>query len=170
MQDCACGFADDSVRLTEVTARSALAVSAIADLLRSDHDLARRPSDGRWSAIEYGAHVRDVLITIRDRTVVGLVEDDPTFTPMYRDQRIELGLYAADTGVAVATEIEAAQTMLARMFTQIDAAGLERTVRYGFPDPIHTTVGWMAKQAVHESEHHLADIAENLRGLAAHQP
>lgn len=46
----------------------------------------RRPSPDRWSANEYAAHVRDVLLTIRDRLVIGLVEDNPRFKPVYRDE------------------------------------------------------------------------------------
>lgn len=164
MQYCECGFTDASIAFGDVGSRSQAATSGIADLLRAHEQRAgERPSPQRWSALEYGAHVRDVLVTIRDRMVVGLVEDDPSFTPMYRDERISLGLYADDAAGAIADEVETVQAMFARVFGRLDADALARPVRYGSPDPIETTVGWMGKQAVHECEHHLDDIRENLR-------
>ncbi len=39
---------------------------------------------------------------------------------------------------------------------------LDRIVHYGFPDLLRRTLLWMAQQVVHETEHHLADITENL--------
>ena len=166
MQYCECGFTDESIRAEAVPTRLSAAVGAITEALRDDA-VSRRPGDGRWSALEYAAHVRDVLITIRDRTVVGLVQDDPTFAPMYRDQRVDLGLYAGDDAASVATELASVASLFTRTFRQIEPLDLERPVRYGFPEPIHTTIGWMAKQAVHEAEHHLADIEENRRLLGA---
>src|SRR5712691_6350248 len=49
-----------------------------------------RPEEGVWSALEYACHVRDVFLVQRDRLYTALVEDTPTFTPMYRDQRVTL--------------------------------------------------------------------------------
>ena len=72
-------------------------------------------------------------------------------------------MVATDSAAVVADEINAAQTIFARLYLQIDPTSLDRPVRYGSPDAIETTIGWMAKQAVHETEHHLADICENLR-------
>ena len=46
--------------------------------------------------LEYGAHVRDVLLVLRDRFVVGVVADNPGFTPMYRDERVDLGMYGGE--------------------------------------------------------------------------
>ena len=40
-------------------------------------------------------HVRDVFLVQRDRLYTALVEDTPTFTPMYRDQRVTLARYNA---------------------------------------------------------------------------
>jgi hypothetical protein len=103
-----------------------------------------------------------VFLTIRDRLVIGLVEDDPGFKPMYRDERVDRGLYASDTPADVANELDSAMAMFVRLFEAIDDGQLDRTVRYGFPDPQPRTLRWMGVQAVHESEHHHADIVENL--------
>ncbi len=121
----------------------------------------QHPSPDRWSALEYAAHVRDVLLLLHGRVVTGLVEDNPTFAPLYREERVALGLYRADTAEAISGELASARAMFVRLFTQLTPESLERPVHYGFPDPAPRTIGWMGKQAVHEIEHHLADMHEN---------
>ena len=161
MDTCTCGFDDRSVAIDEIDDRSSRGVAEIIAILRADPTTVQRPAPDRWSALEYAAHVRDVLLLLRDRTVIGLVEDNPTFAPLYRDERIQLALYRADTPAGIATELDAARTMFVRLFGELDAVSLERPVRYGHPDPTTRTVGWMGKQAVHEVEHHLDDIRRN---------
>jgi hypothetical protein len=151
----------------EIGARIAAGTARIAELLAgAPADAAVRPAPGRWSAMEYAGHVRDVLTMLRDRVVLGIVEDNPSFKPMYRDERVDLGLYAADTIDDLAGELAVATAMFTRLFASVDAAGLERPVQYGFPNPAQRTVLWMGQQAVHEVEHHGDDVAENLRLVA----
>jgi DinB superfamily len=158
-----CGFAWVRVGCAEIGLRAVAAARQIANVIVANADLALvRPTPERWSALEYAAHVRDVFLTIRDRLVIGLVEDEPGFKPMYRDERISLGLYSSDTAVDVAAEVVAAANMLTRLLEAIDQQQLDRVVQYGFPDPLPRTLLWMGQQAVHESEHHLADITENV--------
>src|SRR4030095_17102489 len=57
--------------------------------------LRTRPEEGVWSALEYACHVRDVFLVQRDRLYTALVEDTPTFTPMYGEQRVTLACYNA---------------------------------------------------------------------------
>ena len=82
----------------------------IADLLAGAPDRTDvHPAPQRWTATEYGAHVRDVLLNLRDRLVVGLIEDRPTFTAMYRDERVTMGLYRPDTADAVRSRVACGQ-------------------------------------------------------------
>jgi DinB superfamily len=165
---CDCGFNDDSVRVAEVGDRVVAGAADLVSLMQSTPALvSQRPDAGRWSALEYAAHVRDVLLTIRDRVVIGLVEDRPGFKPMYRDERVNLGLYGADGLDDVTADLVAVSVMFKRLFSAVDPASLDRAVLYGFPNPDVRTVGWMGCQAVHEIEHHTADVRENLRLLAA---
>ncbi len=162
MNICDCGFNDDSVQRADIPDRVRLGVSSMGALLRAaPENSMERPSPNRWSMIEYAAHVRDVMLTMRDRLVIGLVEDNPSFKPLYRDQRIDLGLYRSDTSEAVVSETEAAAEMFIRLFTEIEPNLLGRPVQYGSPDPQNRTLEWMGKQVVHELEHHLDDIREN---------
>jgi DinB superfamily len=162
-----CGFAWETVSREEIARRVDAGTATIAGLLAGDPDRAGvRPWPQRWSAIEYAAHVRDVLITLRDRLVIGLVEDVPSFKPMYREERVDLGLYGSDTVEAVAVELRAAAAMFIRLFDAIDPQELTRSVHYGFPKPALRSLLWMGQQAVHEVEHHSSDIAEDLRQVA----
>lgn len=159
-----CGFDFEKVGRDDVGPRVATAVESIAALLTDEPKVCHvRPSEQRWSMLEYGAHVRDVLLTIRDRLVIGLVEDDPGFNPMYRDERIDLGLYSDDSPAAVVPELDAAMSMFVRLFEAIEPKLLSRQVQYGSPNPQPRTLLWMGLQAIHESEHHLTDIRENLQ-------
>lgn len=163
-----CGYVWDDVPVALVTPRTLAGTKAIVGLLQANPDLAlRRPLPRRWSMVEYGAHVRDVMLTVRDRLVIGIVEDDPGFKPAYREERVDLGLYATDTAEAVSRELDASATMLTRLFDAIDPALLGRTVQYGFPDPIQRTLVWMGQQVVHEVEHHLGDMEVDLQLLTA---
>ena len=56
--------------------------------------LRTRP-EGRVVCTRIRCHVRDVFLVQRDRLYTALVEDTPTFTPMYRDQRVTLARYNA---------------------------------------------------------------------------
>ena len=162
-----CGFVWDDVPDTEVAPRIRAGTELLGRLLRNTPDVANaRPTPDRWSMLEYGAHVRDVLLVLRDRFVVGVVVDNPGFTPMYRDERVDLGMYGRDDPQAVAAEIEVAAGLLVRMIESLSPAQLDRTCQYGFPGPSTRTLRWMAAQAVHEVEHHLDDVEENLKLVA----
>jgi DinB superfamily len=162
-----CGFAWDEVDRDEIAGRVDAGTADIAALIVADPERsAVRPSPQRWSATQYAAHVRDVLNTIRDRLVIGLVEDDPTFNAMYRDERVTLGLYDGDPAPAVADELRSATASFIRLFGAVDPGQLGRPVQYGVPTPTRRTLLWMGQQAVHEVEHHRDDIIENLRPLA----
>jgi hypothetical protein len=158
-----CGFDFDMVPRDDIARRVKAGVREAADVVAGEPSISLlRPDADRWSAVEYTAHVRDVLLTIRDRLVIGLVEDNPGFKPLYRDERLSFGLYRRDTADDVAVELRAAGSMFARLFDEIDPRLLTRPVQYGFPDPLPRTLLWMGRQAVHEVEHHLGDIHENL--------
>ena len=163
-----CGYVWDEVSREAIILRVPDGCQAIVSLLEAEPVRSVvRPSPERWSMLEYAAHVRDVMLSVRDRLVVGIVEDDPGFKPMYREERVDLGLYSADSAAEVAREVDAAGAMLGRLFAAIDPALLGRTVQYGFPDPIQRTLLWMGQQVVHEVEHHLGDIEQDLRLLSA---
>ena len=162
-----CGFVWDEVPDGEVAPRIRAGADKLARLLRTAPDVAStRPTADRWSMVEYGAHVRDVMLVVRDRFVVAVVADNPAFTPMYRDERVELGMYQAEEPATVAAELEVAAALLVRLLDALAPEQLNRTCQYGYPGPSTRTLRWMAAQAVHEVEHHCRDVEENLTLVA----
>jgi hypothetical protein len=162
-----CGFVWEDVADAEVASRIRAGTDMLARLLRNAPDVANtRPTPDRWSMLEYGAHVRDVMLVLRDRFVVGVVTDNPGFTPMYRDERVDLGMYMREDPIALAAELEAAAALLVRMLQALSPEQFDRTCQYGYPGPSTRTLRWMAAQAVHEVEHHLGDVEQNLTLVA----
>jgi hypothetical protein len=159
-----CGFVWVHVPAGDVGTRVTTATRALAAALRtaSPESAARRPAADVWSALEYGAHVRDVLTNLRDRVVVGLAEDTPSFKPLYRDLRVDAGLYRDEHPEVVAMELELAGELFARTIATLTDDQLARPVIYPYPADRTRTVLWMARQVVHEVEHHLGDVERDL--------
>jgi hypothetical protein len=154
-----CGFEWDAVTAGEIHRRLGAAVDGFRQVLGGDDAaLARRPAPDVWSVIEYGCHVRDVMLNLRDRIVLGLAEDNPTPHAMFTDVRIALGLYEDEQAARLAEEISVAAGLLARTIVALDDEQLARPIFYGWPRPATRTLQWVAAQALHEAEHHLDDI------------
>src|SRR6185436_16107921 len=81
-----------------------------------DAALRRRPAPEVWSALEYACHVRDVLLVQRDRIYVSLVEDTPSFPPMYREERVGFARYNEQAPATVADQVDVASDLIAAAF------------------------------------------------------
>jgi hypothetical protein len=153
-----CGFAWDAVEPTEVPGRVELGVEGLRSVLLDESaNPTARPEPSVWSALEYAGHVRDVLFNLRDRLVLGAVEDNPVAKPLHGAPRIELGLYGLDTPEQVAADLAVAGSLFARTVRRLSPELLARPMFYPYPVAATRTVGWVAAQALHEVEHHLTD-------------
>ena len=77
-----CGMRTGDVARSELGPAILLASDRWGDLLASSAgagEWRRRPSALAWSALEYGAHVRDVLALFGRRVAQAIVDDDPDF-------------------------------------------------------------------------------------------
>lgn len=117
-----------------------------------------RPEPGVWSALEYACHVRDVLLVQRERVIRALVDDVPTFPPMYREERVALAGYADEDPAGVLAGLGVAADLLARVVDRLGPADLARRCVYSFPGPAERTLLWVGRHTVHEAHHHLADV------------
>jgi hypothetical protein len=154
-----CGFVWDAVTLPQVRARMAPASTRLAAIFASPAvDLRRRPFPDVWSPVEYGAHVRDVLLNLRDRIIVGLAEDNPSPKPMYGALRVDLGLYQVSSPTDLSLDLASASRLFDQTVAVLSTADGERPIFYGWPRPATRTLCWVAAQALHEVEHHLADV------------
>jgi hypothetical protein len=132
---------------------------AMARLLRSGSPTVRiRPAAEVWSPLGYGCHMRDVALMQRDRLYVALVEDEPSFKPMYREQRVAFDRYDDQNPIAVADQLVMGIDLFAHALEGLDAEQWLRPLVYGFPDPSVRTVEWMAHHTLHEVVHHLVDV------------
>ena len=160
-----CGFSWEAFN-AEVVAGRLLAEATFlnAELRGGGDDLDRRLSSEHWSAREYAGHVRDVLIAVRDRMVTASIIDHPTGQPIYREERVALGLYAREDAGELGNAILVAATALARTVEALAATASSRSMRYGSVPPFDfdADLGWVAQQGLHELAHHRGDIAAAL--------
>jgi len=129
----------------------------------TDVHVTRRTPD-EWSPLEYACHARDVLLMQRDRLYVALVEDEPSFKPMYRDRRVAFDRYDQQQPEVVAAQLAMAGAMTAYAFDGLDDAQWERTLIYNFPEPSRRDVTWVAHHTLHEVVHHRDDVDRILEG------
>ena len=132
-----------------------------------DAALRTRPEAGVWSALEYACHVRDVFLMQRERLYTALVEDKPSFVPMYRDERPTLARYNDQAPEDVVAQLTMAAHLLAQSFRMLAPAQLERLCIYNFPEPAERPLLWVGRHCVHEGEHHLHDVKEVLGRVRA---
>jgi hypothetical protein len=160
-----CGFEWDAIGSADVAPRLTAAAYGMAHVLGAkDALVTTRPDADRWSAMEYGAHVRDVVINIRDRIFVALAEENPVTKPMYRELRVPF--YKDETPGGVVDELTMAVALFVRTFTALGDAQLDRTLVYAYPRDASRSVLWVGAQALHEAEHHLGDARENITVLS----
>jgi hypothetical protein len=164
-----CGFEWSALSAQEVIDRLGAVPAGFDRALagRRAEAVRARPDPQVWSAGEYVAHVRDVLLNLRDRIVVGLAEDNPTPKPMFADVRIRTGMYALDEVETLPGEVAVAAGLLAKTVGALSEAELARPIFYPWPVPTTRTLLWVAAQALHEAEHHLGDVEAVLASPSA---
>lgn len=102
-----CGLDRDGIGPNEIIPRINSGLSDFCEVLSSESpELTRRPAPNVWSVLEYCAHIRDVLLNQREGLVVELVEDQPVKQRMYREERVNMGMYATETSHEVIQGIE----------------------------------------------------------------
>ena len=134
-------------------------------LLPTDPDdlLRRRPDATTWSALEYAAHVRDVIALWGGALHKVLTEDRPVVPspdPSIADEAAAAADYNALDPTVTADELAANADRMARKVASIGADEWERVIVVG--DEEMTALGVVRKVA-HEGAHHLLDIGRSLR-------
>jgi hypothetical protein len=164
MDQCAeCGFEYDLDAATSAGGDIVVGAAQLATMLHDDRgDLRRHVRPETWSPLEYGCHVRDVLLVQRERVLAARRVDRPTFEPMGRDERAEHDGYAHQDPEAVARQLTDAATMFANVLAQLDPEDWGRVVVYGYPARLERSLRWVAVHTVHEVRHHLLDVRRQL--------
>ena len=81
-------------------------------------DAARRPRPDKWSPLEYGCHVRDVLRLYDYRLGLMLTEDDPLYPNWDQDETAIADRYDTQDPATVAAELAAAAEAMAARFAR----------------------------------------------------
>jgi hypothetical protein len=124
---------------------------------------ALRPTDDRWSALEYGCHVRDVFRIYRFRLGLMLDHDGPSFPNWDQDASAVTDRYDEQDPATVAAEIISSAEALAERFDDVGDDDWDRT---GFrSDGAVFTIDTFARYMIHDPIHHLVDVDLGLRLL-----
>ncbi|GAC1603976.1 MAG: DinB family protein [Acidimicrobiales bacterium] len=152
-----CGFVFEDEPGDQLGARLRAVAAGYSSVLDSydAETLGVRARPDVWSPLEYACHLRDVLWNIRDRILLALVEDRPTFAPIHREERVTLARYAGETPGSVATGIACGADLLGWL---IEGLTPSQMARGGLYAGIDRDSLWMGRQALHEAVHHLNDV------------
>lgn len=156
-----CGFVYDEGAFASAAASIRSGVDEVAAVLRSrgSSSASVRPAPGVWSPVEYGCHLRDVLLVQRERGILALVsKEPPSLAPMSRDERVALEGYGSSSAEDVARQLVDAAALFTNVLDRLDGEGWSRTLRYNDPVERVRTLRWLAVHTLHEVQHHLADV------------
>ncbi|MGH3489625.1 MAG: DinB family protein [Actinopolymorphaceae bacterium] len=154
-----CGFSDDLDQATEAGPSIRAGAADFATVLRrTDVDVATRPAPAVWSPLEYGCHLRDVLLVQRERVLQARRTHQPAPAPMGRDERADHDGYTDQDPADVARQLTDAALMFAHVLSRLDPVEWERTLVYNYPEPTVRSLRWVAVHTLHEVRHHLLDV------------
>jgi L-amino acid N-acyltransferase YncA len=154
-----CGFTYDMATAEHAGAAIVAGVADVASaLLAPGADPTRRRRADIWSPLEYGCHLRDVLLVQRERVLEARRAVTPGFSPMGRDERVEHDGYADQDPGDVARQLGDAAALFANVLARLGPGDWDRTVIYNYPQPAERPLRWVAAHTVHEVVHHTLDI------------
>ena len=158
-----CGFDYD---LAQAPASGPAIIDGVAEVTgllgAAGEDLRARQQPSVWSSLEYGCHLRDVLLVQRERVLAARRMDRPTFDPMGRDERVEHDGYAEQKPADVARQLRHAAHLFANVLGRLGPEDWDRNVSYNYPKPLERSLRWVAVHTVHEVRHHLLDVRRQL--------
>ncbi|MGH2756746.1 MAG: DinB family protein [Actinomycetota bacterium] len=126
------------------------------DALLAHPDVRQRPSDDRWSGLEYACHVRDVFRLYDSRLQMMLDQDDPRYPNWDQDASAVEGRYAEQDPARVVAELQEAAEAIARRFERVTGEQWDRTGTRS--DGARFTVESFARYLIHDPVHHVDDV------------
>ena len=151
-----CRFDTSSVSLAGLPGLIGANAAGWQEVLSGSGDLAARPAPDRWSALEYGCHVRDVFRLYDYRLSLMLSQDDPLFPNWDQDETAVAERYDAQDPVTVAAELAEAAGAIAARFAVVEPGQLARPGRRS--DGARFTVETFGRYFIHDPVHHLWDV------------
>lgn len=158
-----CGFAYDLRRAATAGEEIRAQVAEIVAILRDNTiDVRSRRHPGLWSPLEYGCHVRDVLLVQRERVLAARRVDGVDCASMGRDERVEHDGYSEQDPTDVARQLADAATLFSNVLARLTTEAWDRTVVYHYPESNARSLRWVAVHTAHEARHHLLDIRRQI--------
>ena len=166
-----CGFTYDLAQAVAVPEDIREQIGEVVAILRDpDVDLRSRRQPSVWSPLEYGCHLRDMLLVQRERVLAARRMDRLDCTPMGRDERVEHDGYDEQEPEDVARQLADAVQLFGNVLTRLGADDWDRTVVYHYPETRERSLRWVAVHTLHEARHHLFDIRRQVWSGQARQP
>jgi hypothetical protein len=151
-----CGFDTSAFPREAVADILTTNASAWQEQLTGPGDVRTRPAPGKWSALEYGCHVRDVFRLYDYRLGLMLTQDDPLYPNWDQDETAIADRYAEQVPAEVAAELAEAAATLASNFDSLTGDQWDRKGRRS--DGASFTVETFARYFIHDPIHHLYDV------------
>jgi len=164
-----CGYDAPSFDRSELGAKVRSSAASWRQLLGRGDLVSERPPvpagvEPRWSAVEYGAHCRDVWRLFGGRFEQMLRDDNPVFRNWDQNAAaIDEQYHLADSRT-VAYELAVAAGKVADLLDHLDDNEWERTG--GRSDGPQFTIESMARYGLHDVVHHLWDAEQGLTALS----
>lgn len=153
-----CGFESAAPVRAELAALIDGTAEDWLSVLRSsdDDELRVRPSEDRWSRLEYACHVRDVFRLASFRIGLMLDEDDPMFANWDQDATAIDDRYGEQDPAEVAPQLLAAGRAVAATLNGLDTPAWDCPGSRS--DGARFDVESFARYIAHDARHHLRDV------------
>ena len=165
-----CGLRASSIPRRELGRAIQLQAELWASLLHvaGGASLRRRAIPGRWSALEYGAHVRYVLVVFSHRIADAAMGTNPDFGWWDHEAAAVADRYNEQDPCSVAAELEAAAELLVGIIARLDSPCWEYTATRRGSELF--SVDGLVRFALHEAHHHRVDAEASLGPGAGARP
>jgi len=151
-----CGLDTRSFDREAIAGMIRVNAAAWPDVLAPADAARRRPAPEKWSALEYGCHVRDVLRLYDQRLEMMLSQDGPRYPNWDQDATAVADRYGEQDPAVVAAELGQAAEAIATRFESVAGDQWLRTGLRG--DGAHFTVETFGRYFIHDPVHHLYDV------------
>ncbi|OBJ35810.1 hypothetical protein A5621_16755, partial [Mycobacterium colombiense] len=138
------------------------AAEVVVLLCNSGAGVRQRARPDVWSPLEYGCHLRDVLLVQRERVLAARRVNSADCASMGREERAEHDGYNEQDPLEVARQLTDAAMLFSNVLARLSADDWERTVVYHYPETSERSLRWVAVHTAHELQHHLLDIRRQL--------
>lgn len=163
-----CGFDASKIEPESVAGRVRANAAAWRAALGRGDIVGRRPpvppgQPPQWSALEYGAHVRDVYALAADRLTLMLKKKHPTFADWDQDATAIEDDYRGQDANKISYDLAVSAGRVADLLDKVRGEQWERTGMRS--DGSAFTVASFALYLLHDPVHHLADVERGFEAI-----